>query len=246
MGNIKIFLLVMLVMLGGVPGTATAGKQVVCASVGEWPPMEYLNEDGRLAGYMVDLMEAAARIAGFTIEFRIVAEKDIVARLRDGEYDAICSSMLNDALRREELDFTTPYFLSRQVLVINGKRKIIASTDWSDLRFGARKGTFGMEAVRAMEGLSTEYDTISGAMDDVYVQNLDGLVCDEPVARYYAQVKYKKELTLSGYLAHSSKKPVSIAVAKGNREILQLLNKGISAVMLRGIDQELQRKWFSR
>lgn len=242
--KLKVFLCVMLV---GLSGTAWAQKQVVCASVGQWPPMESLDKSGKMAGYMVDVMEAAGRSAGFTIEFREVADKDIVTGLKAGEYDAICSSMLNEALRREELDFSEPYFLVRQAMVIHGKRKLFASDDWTAKRFGARKGTYGMETVTAMkEGLPREYDMITKAMEDVFGRSLDGAVCDGPVARYYAHVKYKKRLKMTGYLSHSAKKPLSVAVAKGNTELLQMLNRGISTVRARGIDQELQRKWFSR
>ena len=40
--------------------------------------------------------------------------------------------------------------------------------------------------------------------------------------------------------------PVSVTVLKENKEVLNLLNKGIMAAKLRGIDQELQTKWFSK
>lgn len=242
--KLKVFLCVMLI---GLSGTGWAQKQIVCATVGQWPPMESLDKNGKMAGYTVDFMETAGRSAGFSIEFREVAEKDIVSGLKAGKYDAICSSMLNETLRREDLDFSEPYFLVQQAMVIHGKRKLFAADDWSGKRFGARKGTYGMETVTAMkEGLSIEYNAITRAMEDVLTRSLDGAVCDGPVARYYAHVQYKNGLKMAGYLSHSAKKPLSVAVAKDNLELLQLLNKGISAVRAKGIDQELQRKWFSR
>ncbi len=243
MVSLKVFLSVMLVL---VYGNSWAGRQVVCASIGQWPPMEYLDKNGKMIGYTVDFMEAAARITGFTIEFREVAEKDIVANLQAGEYDAICSSMINEALHKEELDFSTPYFLTRQALVIHGKRKMVASRDRSAMQFGARKGTYGMETVRAMEVLPKEYNTISRAIEDVLITAIEGAVCDEPVASYYTQGKFKEGVKMVGLLANSPKKPLSVAVAKGNKELQKLLNKGISAVKVRGIDKELQRKWFNR
>lgn len=231
----------------GLSGTAWAQKQIVCATIAHWPPMEYLDEQGKIIGYTADLMKVAGRIAGFTIEFREVAEADIVASLVAGEYDAICSSMINEALRRQELDFSEPYFLARQMLVVHEKKVLVASRNWTGMRFGARKGSYGMETAHAIKDVtSREYDSIARAMEDVYVYNLEGVLCDDPVARYYAHVKYKKGLKLTGYLTHSPKKPLSVAVAKGNTEILELLNRGISTVKARRIDQELQLKWFSR
>ena len=154
MVKLKVFLCVLLV---GLSGTAWAQKQIVCASVGQWPPMESLDKNGKMSGYTVDFMEAAGRIAGFTIEFREVSEKDIVTGLNTGEYDAICTSMLNEALRREELNFSEPYFMVQQAMVIHGKRKIFVADDWSGKRFGARKGTYGMETVTARkDGLPRE------------------------------------------------------------------------------------------
>lgn len=83
-------------------------------------------------------------------------------------------------------------------------------------------------------------------MEDIFTRTLNGAVCDGPVARYYAHVKYENGLKMSGYLSSSVKKPLSVAVVKGNMELIKLLNKGVSAVKVRGIDKELQRKWFSR
>ncbi len=244
MVKVKVLLCVMLL---GLHGTAWAGKQVVCAAIGKWPPMEYLDEEGKMVGYTVDLLQAAGRIAGFTIEFRLVDEKDIVSGLQSGMYDAICSSMINQGLRKKDLAFSTPYLMARQTLVIYAKRKMSASTDRSGMRMGAVKDSYGMAAVREMqETLPSEYDNISRAMEDVYTGSINGAVCDDPVARYLAHGEYNKKLKLTGYLANSKKKPLSVAVTRENKELLKLLNSGISTVRARGIDKELQRKWFSR
>ena len=53
MVKIKLLLCAILV---GLSGTAWAEKQIVCASIGHWPPMEYLDKEGKIVGYTVDLM----------------------------------------------------------------------------------------------------------------------------------------------------------------------------------------------
>jgi len=223
------------------------GGEIVCAGIGQWPPMEFVDERGVMTGFTVELLQAAGRAGGFTITFLEVAEPGIVAGLLEGKYDAICSSMLNEFLRRDEIVFTTPYYMARQSMVIHGKHKIFAYDDWTGKRFGARKGTAGLREVEEMNrGLPTVYDTIDRAMEDVYTKSLDGVICDEPVALFYAHVKYRDRLRVAGYLANSKKFPVGVAVAKGNSAILEQLNNGIAAVKARGIDVELQRKWFSR
>ena len=37
-----------------------------------------------------------------------------------------------------------------------------------------------------------------------------------------------------------------IAVKKGNKEVLDLINKGIEAVQAKGIDKELRAKWIGQ
>jgi len=245
--RIQIVLYIILLLLSFC-GNIFAETKITCATLGEWPPMEYKDENGHLTGYTLELLENAGRIAGFSLEFVEAGESDILDGLLTGKYDAICSTMINKSLHNEaeKIAFTTPYLMVRQALIVNGQKKIFTKDFKSGKRFGAIKGTYGKEALEKKDLLAQDYDTIAKAMEDVFTGALDGVFCDEPVALYYAKIKYRDRLKVSAYISQSIKKPVSVAIRKEDSDLLQLLNKGIETLKVRRLDEELQQKWFVR
>ena len=92
--------------------------------------------------------------------------------------------------------------------------------------------------------VSKTYDEVGLAMEDLYAGRLDGVVCDDPVAADYAlnQKKYKETLKIAGKIETGDVEFYGIAVNKGNKEILALINKGIKLVQGKGIDKATSSK----
>ncbi|GAB4338990.1 MAG: hypothetical protein Kow0089_11420 [Desulfobulbaceae bacterium] len=171
----------------------------------------------------------------------------ILDGLRAGNYDAICSPLPEKQYKAEDLAASIPFTAYRQVLVLHGKKKIFASDDWTGMRFGARKESRGLEAIAAISGVSAQpYDTVEQAMEDLFIEALDGVVCEEPVALYFVKTRYRGRLKMAGYMAQDPKRPVRVIMLRGNIEKLEALNRGLEAIKARRIDKELEKKWFSR
>ena len=73
---------------------------------------------------------------------------------------------------------------------------------------------------------------------------IEGVVCDTPVAANYAlqRNEYKAKFMIVGQ--PFTEEYYGIVVKKGNRALLDLLNKGISAVKAKGIDKTIEKKWL--
>ena len=82
-------------------------------------------------------------------------------------------------------------------------------------------------------------------MEDLYIKRLDGVVCDEPVAAYFARSKYQHQLKVTDYLGVKEKNKYRIAVRQGDKELLDKINIGISTLKARGVDKELRLKWIT-
>ena len=85
-------------------------------------------------------------------------------------------------------------------------------------------------------------------MEDLFNGRIDGVVCDDPVAASYAlqQEQYAAKMKIAFVIETQEKEFYGIAVKKGNKEVLDLLNKGIAAVKAKGIDKQLREKWIGR
>ncbi|WP_428569341.1 MAG: basic amino acid ABC transporter substrate-binding protein [Solidesulfovibrio sp. DCME] len=240
----KLVLALALVALSAAPSVA---KTIVFATDATWPPMEFVNADKQITGYAIDYMKAAGKEAGFTPEFKAVAWDGIFAGLAGGKYNAICSSVSITDERKKTMDFSTPYFKVRQALVVPVKSAAKCIEDMKGKTLGAQISTTGHFAVKKAEGVKDKsYDEVGLAFEDLYNGRIDGVVCDDPVAAQYAlqNDKYKGALKIACIIEAGEDEYYGIAVQKGNKEDLDLINKGIKAVQEKGIDKQLLAKWI--
>lgn len=223
-------------------------RQIVVAQDATWPPMEFMNENKEIIGFDTDYMRAVAREAGFEVSFKNVAWDGIFAGLDAGQYDAVCSSVTITDERKKAMDFSIPYFKVRQALVVPKASGVKTLEEMKGRITGAQIGTTGYFAIKKVAGAEAKsYDEIGLAMEDLFNGRIDGVVCDDPVAAQYALQKreYAEKLKIAAVL-ETGDEFYGVAVKKGNREVLDLLNKGIEAVQAKGIDRELRAKWMGQ
>jgi polar amino acid transport system substrate-binding protein len=226
-----------------------AGQEIVFATDATWPPMEFVDANKEIVGYAIDFMNAAGKEAGFTPVFKAVAWDGIFAGLGVNKYDAICSSVSITDERKKVMDFSEPYFKVRQALVVSADSTATSLEDLIGKKVGSQISTTGTFAVKKAEGvISKTYDEVGLAIEDLYNGRIDAVVCDDPVAANYALAneKYKAKLKIAAVIETGDVEYYGIAVKKGNKKVLDLLDKGIQAVKAKGLDKEFQKKWIGQ
>jgi polar amino acid transport system substrate-binding protein len=221
--------------------------EIVFAVDATWPPMEMIDENRQIVGYSIDYMTAVGKEAGFTPVFRNTAWDGIFAGLAAGNYDAICSSVSITEERKKAMDFSIPYYEVKQGLVVPKDSPAKTLEDLGGKTVGAQIGTTGYFAIQKVAGVNARsYDEIGLAMQDLYNGRIDGVVCDDPVAAQYAlnEPRFAERLHLVTVIDSDEPEYYGIAVNKGNKKILDQINKGIQAVKDKGIEGEIKKRWF--
>lgn len=77
-----------------------------------FPPYNYRDAAGNLAGFDIDVGNEIAKRVGFDIEWVCQAWDGIIPGLLAGKYDLIIASMTDTDARREKIDFTEAYDFS--------------------------------------------------------------------------------------------------------------------------------------
>jgi len=236
-----------MVTLAVMCGSVWAEKTIVFATDATWPPMEFVDANKNIVGYSIDFLTAAGKEAGFTPVFKNTAWDGIFAGLAGGRYDAISSSVSITKERQKKMDFSEPYFTVQQALIVQKASKAASLADLKGKKVGGQIGTTGYFAIKKAEGVEPKsYDEIGLAMEDLNVGRLAAVVCDDPVAANYALIKYKDTLKIATVLKTDKPEYYGFPVKKGNKEVLDLLNKGIAAVKAKGLDKELKKKWIGQ
>jgi polar amino acid transport system substrate-binding protein len=163
--------------------------------------MEFVNADKNIVGYSIDFLTAAGKEVGFKPEFKNTAWDGIFAGLASGRYDSISSSVSITEERQKKMDFSEPYFVVQQALIVQKDSKAASLADLKGKKVGGQIGTTGYFAIKAAEGVEPKsYDEIGLAMEDLNVGRIAAVVCDDPVAANYALIKYKDTLKIAGVI----------------------------------------------
>lgn len=244
----KVILTAMMVLLGASLAFG-AQKKLVAAHDCTWPPMEFIDSDKKLAGYSVDYVKALSDILGIEMESRNVAWDGIFAGLLANRYDFVASSVTITEERKKSMDFSTPYYEVRQAVVVDKSRDVKNVTDLNGMTLGAQLGTTGFFAIEKINGVKgRSYDEISQAMEALYSGRIDGVVCDDPIAADFAlqNATYGAKLKIAFIIPTDEDEYYGFAVKKGNKELVDLLNKGIAELKKNGTEEKLRQKWIGR
>lgn len=244
----KHFLFALLAVLFSVlPAQA---KTIVVAADCTWPPFEMLDENKQVAGYGPDYIRAAAKEAGLEADVRNVAWDGIFAALGAKQCDVVASSVTVTDERQKNMAFTAPYFENYQALVVPKDSSIKTLSDLKGKSVGGQIGTTGilytqrLNETQNLGAIVKTYDEVGLAMEDMRHGRLDAVMCDDRVAKFYAERKEGYSDKMHVALITDEVEFFAFALRKADAELLAQLNKGIEAVKAKGIEKELQKKWF--
>lgn len=242
-------LMLALLVLGVMSCAKKEPAKITIATDATWPPMEMVDTNKNIVGFDIDLMNAAAKEGGFTVEFKNTAWDGIFAGLENGKYDAVMSSVTITDERKKTMDFSLPYINAGQILVV--KNETEGATKLDDLKgktVGAQIGTTGafeIDKVKAADKITEKtYDEIGLAFADLANGRIAAVVCDNPTAAQYALQNdtYKGKLKIVG--ERFTEEFYGVAVKKGNAKVLDVINAGLKKVLDAGGNKAIEDKWL--
>ncbi len=122
----------------------TAGTLTVCTDT-PYFPMEYIDESGNYTGFDIELMRAIADDLGLTLAVSEPGWDAITSGLafEARECDVAAASITITAERAEAIDFSTPYFISEQSLLVRDDSGIASIDDTAGKEIAVQTGTTG-------------------------------------------------------------------------------------------------------
>ncbi len=231
-------------MFGGV-GEALAKKYTV-ASDGTWPPMEYLDDKKQVIGYSTDYIKAVGKEMGVEFEIRNVAWDGIFAGVAAGNYDIVASSVTITPERQKQFLFSDPYCEIRQALIVPVDSKIKTLQDLKGKKVGGQIGTTGIFVTQKADvgAIIREYDDVGLAAQDMANGRIDAIMCDAPVAKYYANKRKDFTNKFKVVFETPDVEYYGFTMKKGQEDLAKILNEGIKRVKANGTEKQLMLKWM--
>lgn len=230
--------------------TATAPMVLKIGLDDTYKPMEFIDENDKLAGFDIDMANALSEEIGMDIEF-ISSEWDgIFLALDSGKFDAVISSVSMTLERTGKMEFTKPYLANGQLIVTSPENadKVMTKEDLKDMAVGVQMGTTSDTALTKFIEETPDanievsrYDDINQTFADLKTGRLKAIVVDGMVAIDYAK---NDPASFKVSAVNLSNEPIAIAVKKGNTELTQKLQAGLDTLKSNGTLAEISVKWF--
>jgi len=217
---------------------------VVVGGDRDYPPYEFVDKDGRPAGYNVDLSRAIADVMGMRVEFRFGNWSEMRRGLDDGSISILQGISWSEE-RAKKLDFSPPHTIVHHAVF-------------------ARKGTAPVASLEELRGKKVIVFR-DGIMHDLLVrmgfgENLILTGTPADALRLLASGKHDycvvaslpgmyliRELHLTNLVQVAksvSSQKYCFAVKKGNAELLARFSEGLAIVMQTGQYQAIYDKWL--
>jgi len=234
--GLAVLSLVVLV-IGGV--TLAKDKYIVASDI-PWDPFEMVTADGQYFGFDLDVMRAIAVVEGFDIQIQNIAFDSIIPAVKAGKADIGASGFTITEERAKTIDFSNPYYLSNQAVVIRKDSGLNIVTALAGLgptkAIGAQNGTTGFDWIKDNlidKGFPVQqkgYETYPMAILDLVNGRVDAVIQDEPASRA-SLAAYPTKLTIAGII--NTYEYFGFLVAKGDpKGILPKLNEGMEKLGL--------------
>lgn len=228
--------------------TPARAEKIVVAGDCNYPPFEYLNDKKEPIGYSFDYIREAGRRAGFEVELRNVAWDGIFAGLKAGNYDMIASSTTITPERQKSFLFTRPYYSVTQAVILPRGGKISGLADLRGKKVGSQIGVTGIFVMRKADvGADIrEYDDVGLAIADLAAGRIDAVICDDPVAKYYANKRKDFEGRLQIAYETGDMEHIGFCLPKKSGDLAERINKAIESMRADGTEAAIIEKWMGR
>ena len=114
-------------------------------------PLEYV-DNGKIVGFDIDLLNAIADDAGFKIKISDSGWDGIFESLKNGNADMAISDITITDKRKESYDFSVPYFIARQGILVKKDSEITNGKDLTDKKVAVQAGSTGEAFVEKLLG----------------------------------------------------------------------------------------------
>lgn len=210
---------------------------LVMGTSADYPPYEtHVIVDGKdeIVGFDIEIGKEIAKALGVELKIEDMEFDSLLVALSTGKVDMVIAGMSATEERAKNVDFSTVYYNPSQKIVIRKEDKAMLNTleAFKGKVIGVQKGTIQEEFADENMGFATKValGKIPILMVEVKTGKSDGLVLEEPVAEAY--VAQNPELAISDIeVAISEDSGSSVAVKKGNKELLDVVNQTIKTLI---------------
>lgn len=234
--------------------------ELVMATNANFPPYEFVDDDGEYAGIDVEIAKAIAEKLGKKLVIANVEFGSIVGGVESGKYDMGMAGMTVTEDRLKSVNFSTSYATGIQAIIVPEDSPYTCLDDFYNMdaegnyvsvkdgvKIGVQQDTtgdiycsdtvenygFGSENV-------TSYKNGADAVQALVSGKLAAVIIDNEPAKSFVKANTGLKILDTSY----TEEQYAIAIAKGNAELLESINKALADLTAEGKIDEIIKKYI--
>ena len=227
----------------GIAGCSGNNKpKLTVATEAGFAPYEFVYEN-EIVGVDIEIMKAVADKLGYELVLNDMDFKNIVASVQSGKADCGAAGITIRPDRLESVDFSIPYATTAQYVIVTADKDIPTVEDLAGKQIGVQEGTTSDSLIQGL----IDDKTLDGATITTYnapavaaaaLGKIDAVVTDKLTAENIVTASNGAYKTAEFLKADGSQaatiEEYGIAVAKGNQDLLKVVNEVVEALLKDG------------
>ena len=223
---------------GKIPETIVVGTNA------EFPPFEFVNDDGDVDGFDMAVMKEVGKRIGSDVEIKNMEFKSLIGSMESGNLDVIAAGMTVTEERERKVDFSDSYYTAKQYVIQKENGDIKKAEDLEGLTIAVQEGTTGdllatdeikdSNVKRFKKGVDAVMDLKKGGSDVVIIDS-------NPAQEF---IKANEGLELVKDLFEDEK--YAFAVQKDNTKLKDAINDALDEMKDDGTFDKLVKEYIGQ
>jgi ABC-type amino acid transport substrate-binding protein len=216
-------------------GTLTVGSDIPYAPFEFGDPPDYKGVD-------VDIVNEVAERLGLDVKFVKTPFDTIIRNLAQGKFDMVASSLTITEERKQTVDFSDPYFLADQSLMIKKGSDVKTVGDVAGEIVGAQLGTTGADYAKDETNAKEvrTYDLVDDAFKALQTGQVAAVINDCPISKYAERSKPDLQV-VTAIPTHEN---YGFAFAKESDGLREAVNGALEEIKTDGTYDKIFSKWL--
>lgn len=231
-------------------GTSKTGggedKTLKVVTDAAYAPFEY-QDKGEVVGFDIDFIKAVAKQAGYEAKVEHVGWDPLFVEIKGKTAAAGISAITINDKRKQTYDFSVPYFLSTNKILVPQGSDIKSAADLKDKIVAVQNGTTGQEAVEGLLGAENKnlkkFKDNNLAIMELKGGGADAVVADNTVVEEYVKNNPNENLVVIEDEGAFEKEFYGVLFPKGSK-LKAEFDKAINEIFENGEYAKIYNKWF--
>lgn len=201
----------------------------------DFPPFESLSSS-EVVGIEVDIMKLVAEKLGVEIQFEQMDFDSVLPGVQAGKFDVGMSGITVTEKRQKNADFTAPYFLAAQAIVVMADSDITCKADLEGKKISVQTGTTAENYCMENGYDVFAYQANNDACSALTGGKVDAWVVDNEVAVALSAQQNGKTVVLEETM---TSEPYAFAFAKDSGTLVEAFDAALNELIADGTVEQI-------